>query len=163
MTSKCIITDLNIGEKHNDDNCDIWSRKIWYVLEEKNALEGIHNILNQLEEGNSAQHLRVMSNMIAQLKSAGHVLSDEQQLQAVIRSLPNNCEHLKVKLTHNDNIKAFFDVARHVELEDEHLGTVKTALLMPLRQSQVVQNLQVSNARKLEKKWERQRDWRRTL
>ena len=28
---------------------------------------------------NIKQHLRVMSNMIAQLKSAGHVLSDEQQ------------------------------------------------------------------------------------
>ncbi|KAH0729744.1 hypothetical protein KY290_000872 [Solanum tuberosum] len=33
--------------------------------------------------------------MIAQLKSVGHVLSDEQQVQAVIRSLPNNWEHLK--------------------------------------------------------------------
>ena len=65
--------------------------------------------------------------MTAQLKSAGHVLSDEQQLQAVIRSLPNNCEYLKVKLTHNDNIKAFFDVAGHVELEDERLGAAKAA------------------------------------
>ena len=59
---------------------------------------------------NIKQHLRLMSNMIAQLKSAGHVLSDEQQVQAVIRSLPNNWEYLKVKLSHNDSIKTFSDV-----------------------------------------------------
>jgi len=34
------------------------------------------------------QHLREMSNMIRELKEAGHILSDEQQVQAVIRSLP---------------------------------------------------------------------------
>ncbi|KAH0639722.1 hypothetical protein KY285_036308 [Solanum tuberosum] len=65
---------------------------------------------------NIKQHLRVMSNMIAQLKGAGHVLSDEQQVQA---------EHLKVNLTHNDSIKNFFDVAHHVELEDERIGAAK--------------------------------------
>jgi len=43
----------------------------------------------------------------------------------VIRSLPNNWEHLKVNLTHNDSIKTFSDVARHVELEDERLGALK--------------------------------------
>lgn len=63
--------------------------------------------------------------MIAQLKSVGHVLPDEQQVQAVIRSLLNNWEHLKVNLTHNDNIKTFAGVARHVELEDERLGAAK--------------------------------------
>ena len=68
-----------------------------------------------------------MSNMIAQLKSVGHVLSDEQQVQAVIRSLPNNWEHLKVNLTHNDNIKTFSDVVHHVELKDERLGAAKAA------------------------------------
>ncbi|KAH0651764.1 hypothetical protein KY284_031676 [Solanum tuberosum] len=68
-----------------------------------------------------------MSNMIVQLKSAGHVLSDVQQVQAMIRSLPSNWEHFKVNLTHKDSIKTFSDVARHVELEDEHLGAAKTA------------------------------------
>jgi uncharacterized protein YjiS (DUF1127 family) len=34
------------------------------------------------------QHLREMSNMISELKDAGHILIDEQQVQAVIRSLP---------------------------------------------------------------------------
>ncbi|XP_047263725.1 uncharacterized protein LOC107857980 [Capsicum annuum] len=36
-------------------------------------------------------------------------------------------QHLRVNLTHNDCIKTFFDVARHVELEDERLGAVKAA------------------------------------
>ena len=53
------------------------------------------------------QHLRVMSNMITQLKSVGYVLSDEQHVQAVIRSIPNSWEHLKVNLTHNESIKIF--------------------------------------------------------
>ncbi|XP_047259889.1 uncharacterized protein LOC124892715 [Capsicum annuum] len=118
MASKSIIPDLNKGEKLNGDNYDIWSRKMWYVLEEKNALEGINHVLSLPEEGNTAQnsevykswkkvdsiargiiltikfdtykkrndqnikqYLRVMLNMIAQLKSIGHVLSDEQQVQ----------------------------------------------------------------------------------
>ena len=76
---------------------------------------------------NIKQQLRVMSNMIAQLKSFGHILSDEQQVQAMIRSLPNSWKHLKVNLTLNDSIKTFSDVARHVKLEDERLGAAKAA------------------------------------
>ncbi|KAH0748633.1 hypothetical protein KY290_027865 [Solanum tuberosum] len=68
-----------------------------------------------------------MSNMIAQLKSIGHFLSDEQQVQAVIQSLPNNWEYLKVNLIHNDSIKTFSDVARHVEFEYERFGAAKAA------------------------------------
>ena len=36
------------------------------------------------------QDLRDMSNMIIELKSAGHALIDEQQVQAVIQSLPHS-------------------------------------------------------------------------
>ena len=36
------------------------------------------------------QHLRAMSTMIRELKSAGNNLTDEQQVQAVIRSLSNS-------------------------------------------------------------------------
>ncbi|KAH0680975.1 hypothetical protein KY290_023709 [Solanum tuberosum] len=57
---------------------------------------------------NIKQHLRVMSNMIASLKSVGH-------------------EHLKVNLTNNDIIKTFSKVNRHAELEDERLGAAKAA------------------------------------
>nr|CAD1821586.1 unnamed protein product [Ananas comosus var. bracteatus] len=71
------------------------------------------------------QHLREMSNMIKELKSAGHILTDEQQVPAVIRSLPESWEHMKVNLTHNDSIKTFAHVARHVELEDERLAATR--------------------------------------
>ena len=67
------------------------------------------------------QHLTVMLNMISELKGAGPELTNEKQVQAVIRSLPNAWEHLKINLTHNDNIKTFDDVARHVELEEDRL------------------------------------------
>ena len=63
--------------------------------------------------------------MIAQLKSVCYVLSYEKQVQALIRSLPNSWEYLKVNLTHNDSIKLFSDVAHHAELEDEILGADK--------------------------------------
>ena len=43
----------------------------------------------------------------------------------MIRSLPSSWEHLRINLTHNDNIKTFDDVARHVELEEDCLLTDK--------------------------------------
>ena len=67
------------------------------------------------------QHLTVMSNMISELRVAGHDMTDEQQVQAMIRSLPSSWEHMHVNLTHNDNIKTFDDVAHHVELEEDRL------------------------------------------
>jgi len=71
------------------------------------------------------QHLTVMSNMINELRGAGHEMNDEQQVQAVIHSLPSNWEHMRVNFTHNDNIKTFDDVARHVELEEDRRHTKK--------------------------------------
>ena len=38
------------------------------------------------------QHLRAMSSMIRELKSVGNNLTNEQQVQAVIRSLPSSWE-----------------------------------------------------------------------
>ena len=62
------------------------------------------------------EHLRGMSSMIQDLNVAGHILTDEQQVQAVIRSLPDSWLHMKQILTHNENIKFFKDISRHVEL-----------------------------------------------
>ena len=39
----------------------------------------------------------------------------------IIHSLPHAWEHLRINLTHNDNIKTFDDVAQHVELEEDRL------------------------------------------
>jgi hypothetical protein len=66
-----------------------------------------------------------MSNMISELRGAGYEMTDEQQVQAVIRSLPSNWKHMCVNLTHNDNIKIFDDVARHVKLEKDRLHVEK--------------------------------------
>ncbi|KAM7465477.1 hypothetical protein LguiB_013039 [Lonicera macranthoides] len=71
------------------------------------------------------QHLRQMSTMIRELKAAGNNLSDEQQVQAGIRSLPDSWEHMRVNMTHNENIKTFDDLARHLELEAERLEAAK--------------------------------------
>ena len=73
------------------------------------------------------EHLTVMSNMISELKGADHELTDEQQVQAIIRSLPHAWEHLRINLTHKVNIKTFDDVARHVELEEDRLLADKSS------------------------------------
>ena len=71
------------------------------------------------------QHMREMSNMVHELKSAGHVLTDEQEVQAMIKSLPNTWEHMKVNETHNENIRTFKDIERHLELKVERLEAAK--------------------------------------
>ena len=67
------------------------------------------------------EHLRGMSSMIRDLNVVKHILTDEQQVQAVIRSLPNSWLHMKQILTHNENIKFFEDISRHVELEADRI------------------------------------------
>ena len=62
-----------------------------------------------------------MSNKINKLKGAEHEMTDEQQVQAVICYLSSNWEHIHVNLTHDDNIKIFNDVARHVKFEEDRL------------------------------------------
>jgi hypothetical protein len=57
--------------------------------------------------------------MIIELRGVRHKIIDEQQVQVVIRYLPSNWKHMRVNLTHNDNIKTFDDVACHVKLEED--------------------------------------------
>ena len=73
------------------------------------------------------KHLRNMSNMISKLKDAGHTLTDEQQVQVVICSLPNNWENMKMHLTNtnNESIKTLEDVIHHLELKEDHLMASK--------------------------------------
>lgn len=71
-------------------------------------------------------YLREIKNLIKELKTVGHILSDEQQGQAVIRSLPH-LEHMKVNLSHNASIITFNDVSHHLELQDECLEVVKSS------------------------------------
>ena len=67
------------------------------------------------------EHLRGMFSMIQDLNVAGHILIDEQQVQPVIRSLPDSWLHMKQILAHNENIQNFKDISRHVELEADHI------------------------------------------
>ena len=59
--------------------------------------------------------------MIQDLNAVGHILTDEQQVQAVIRSLPDSWLHMTQILTHNENIKFFKDISRRVKLEADHI------------------------------------------
>ena len=75
--------------------------------------------------GNMKQYLRQMSFMIRELKTAGNNLSDEQQVQTDIRSLPDTWEQMRLNMTHNENIKIFDDLSRHLELEAQRLEAAK--------------------------------------
>lgn len=57
--------------------------------------------------------------MVCELKYARHVLTDEQQVQVVIRFICNTWEHMKVNMTQNKNIKIFKDIEHYLELEVE--------------------------------------------
>lgn len=72
-------------------------------------------------------HLRAMSNMIRELKTSGHSLTDEQQVQAVIRSLPTDWEYMKVNMTHNESVKTFDDIEQHLLLEDVRRESAKSS------------------------------------
>ena len=53
------------------------------------------------------KHLREMKRIIRELKTSGHVFIHEQQVEAVIKSLPKSCEHMVVNITHD---KKFQDI-----------------------------------------------------
>ena len=95
------------------------------------------------------QRIIVMLNMISEMKGVSHELTEEQQVQAVIRSLPNAWEHLRINLTHNDNIRTFDDVARHVVLEEDRLLADKSS-----RQAYMTESNKVGSSGTGWKKWE---------
>lgn len=81
------------------------------------------------------KHLREMQNMISELSDAGHKLTEEQKIQAVIRSLPNSWEHMRMHLTHEKSIKTFLDAARHLELEEDRLASIRVNSQVHMAQS----------------------------
>ena len=62
------------------------------------------------------QHLKEMKKIIRELKTFKHVFTDEQQVEAVIKSLPKSSEHM-VNMTHDKSVKTFDDIVCHLELE----------------------------------------------
>ncbi|GAV71104.1 UBN2_2 domain-containing protein [Cephalotus follicularis] len=79
------------------------------------------------------ERLRIMSAMIRDLKNVGNTLSDEQQVQDVIRSLPDSWISMRQIMTHNENIKNFADVSHHVEFEVEREEMTPTTALFAQR------------------------------
>lgn len=65
--------------------------------------------------------------MIRELKSVSHSLTDEQLVQAIIRSLPNNWEYMKINMTHNEDIVTFDCIPHHLELEDKCLKAARSS------------------------------------
>ena len=59
--------------------------------------------------------------MIRELKTFGHVFTDDQQVEAVIKSLLKSCEHMVVNITHDKSVKTFDDILCHLELEVKQL------------------------------------------
>ena len=59
--------------------------------------------------------------MMKELKTSRHVFIDEQQVEAVIKSLPKSCEHMVVNMTHDKSVKTFDDIVCYLELEVERL------------------------------------------
>lgn len=56
MTSKYIVVDVVKGYKLDDNNYNIWCRKIQYLFIEYNVLKTLEYIIMWLEEDNIAQH-----------------------------------------------------------------------------------------------------------
>ena len=59
--------------------------------------------------------------MIRELKTSRYVITNEQQVEAIIISLTKSWEHIVSYMTHNESVKNFDDMVRHLELEAERL------------------------------------------
>ncbi|KAL5722543.1 hypothetical protein ACHQM5_006053 [Ranunculus cassubicifolius] len=71
------------------------------------------------------QHLTIMKSMITELVQVGQLMTDEQQVQAVIRSLPKSWENIKSQMAQDDNIRTFSDIQRHCEMAEDILNLEK--------------------------------------
>ncbi|KAK2987230.1 hypothetical protein RJ640_022262 [Escallonia rubra] len=127
MASTTIIADLAKVEKLDGNNYDIWHCKIQYLLNEHVVLETITHSMTMPEKVDTAQHkrkmqairigrriiemapnvkmvehLRKMCIMIRDLKATCNNLSDEQQILALLRSLPDSWDQMKLTVMHTE-------------------------------------------------------------
>ncbi|KAL5731755.1 hypothetical protein ACHQM5_004455 [Ranunculus cassubicifolius] len=79
------------------------------------------NLFKKLPHTTMEEHLATMSNMIKELWRNGQALSDEEQVLAVIRSLPPSWENIRTSLTQDDNIRNFDDVSKHLVLHKDYV------------------------------------------
>ncbi|OMO92476.1 hypothetical protein CCACVL1_06836 [Corchorus capsularis] len=156
MAAKNVVADLNKGEKLDGDNYDIWRRKIHYLLDEQEVLETLDQVMAEPEEGNTAQHRRDLAayqewrkkDRCARFTMLSSMHND--LIGSGCDFLPSDSwEHMKANMTHNDSVRTFEDIARHLELEDERLKAAKPA-------TDGVANVAESNSRKAsgpKRKW----------
>lgn len=67
------------------------------------------------------QHLTIMKCMINELTQVSYEMTDQQKVQAVIRSIPKSCDNFCLILTHNDNITNFTQVLKKCRVEEQRL------------------------------------------
>ena len=86
------------------------------------------------------QHLRMMSTMMREQKVAGNNLTEEQKIEAGLRSLLDSWETMVINMTHNENIKTFPDLSHYLELEVERLEASKATKTAKSRSAYVANN-----------------------
>ena len=126
--------DLMVEDKQYQTANKVWDQLIFaFGGISKTILRSLvlkFEVYRQEPKHTMTEHLRVMSGVIRKLHTTGHVLTDEQQIKAVIHSLPESWTYMKQILTHNESIKTFVDISCHVELEAERQAANRIATLM---------------------------------
>ena len=84
-----------------------------------------------------------MKKMIRELKTFGHVFTNEQHVEAVIKSLPKSCEHMVVNMTHDKSVKTFNDIVCHLELEVKRLMVARPNEQAHVAESSSCKNFQL--------------------
>jgi len=67
------------------------------------------------------EQLRTLSGIVCNLKAAGQDMPEDEQALNVIRALPKTklWEYFSQVMAHNDNIKTFDAISKHLKMEDE--------------------------------------------
>jgi hypothetical protein len=87
-------------------------------------------VYRKYQKHTMTEHLRMMSGMIREIKAARNVLTDEQQVQAILLSIRDSSVSMKQIMTHNENMKYFANISRHVKLETERQEVTKFVALI---------------------------------
>ena len=54
--TKFVVVELNKDLKLNEDNYEVWSMKIQYVLEEQEVLDMLNIVMTEPEDGSTIQY-----------------------------------------------------------------------------------------------------------
>ena len=71
-------------------------------------------------------HLRKMTEIINDLLEAGSVLTNEQKISSVLRSLPDSWDTVRTMLMYNTSITNLSDLSHHLKLHVDTMATEAT-------------------------------------